>query len=56
MTPEYLMRITDDDGNVYWMDGHSRQEAHDSFGEFVKIELLVFELLEDVTEKKQNDE
>jgi len=45
-----LMRITNSDGSVWWIDGHSQQEAEDSFGENITLEFLV---LQDVTNEDQ---
>jgi len=35
-----IMQITDEGGNVYWMQGHEYQDAVDSFGSEITVELF----------------
>lgn len=39
-TPYLLMRVTDDAGEVYYLEGHDVDEAHASFGSGCLIEYL----------------
>ena len=44
----HVMRIIDEDGNVFWMDGHDEDEARYSFGHAIIIVKMVATSMEDV--------
>ena len=38
--PIQVMRVTDASGEVYWMPGHSRAEAFESFGNGCRVDFF----------------